>query len=135
MKRPPHPPLSYTQERLWFLDQLGVGAAYSIPAALQLHGALDTAALRQSLGQLQERHEILRTRFASADGQGVQLIDPPQPFQLPCIDLSGLAPHERMETARRLARQDAQAAFDLGRGPLFRASLLRLQDEDHVLLA
>jgi amino acid adenylation domain-containing protein len=129
-------PLSFAQERLWFLDRLQPGGtAYVIPAALRLGGALDVDALRRALGEVVRRHESLRTTFAEADGAPVQVIAPFAGFALPLEDLSGLADGEREAAAARRAREDASRPFDLQAGPLFRASLLRLAEDDHVLLA
>src|SRR6185436_2978742 len=119
-------PLSFAQERLWFLDRLEPGSAtYNIPVAWRLGGALDQAALERSLSEIVRRHEALRTTFAEVDGSPVQVVAPFGGFVLPVEDLSGLGEADR-EAARR--------AFDLAAGPLFRAALLRLGDEDHVLL-
>ena len=127
-------PLSYAQERLWFLEQLGVGSAYNMPAALRLEGVLDIAALERSLGDVVRRHESLRTRFEVVDGQGFQVIDEPGGFRLDVVDLSGLEDEQRQAQARRLAREDAERPFDLAAGQLFRAGLLRLGPREHVAL-
>jgi non-ribosomal peptide synthetase component F len=133
--RPERMPLSYAQERLWFLDQLGLaGSAYNIAAALRLEGALDVAALERSFGEVVRRHEALRTRLMVIDGQGVQVIDAPAAYRLEREDLSGLETEEGQARVAELARQDAARRFDLAAGPLFRATLLRLGDEDHVVL-
>jgi amino acid adenylation domain-containing protein len=127
-------PLSFAQESLWFLDQLQPGSSsYNIPVSLRLAGALNLAALQQSLEEIVRRHEVLRTTIAVADGTPVQLISPPRPVLLPVIDLSHLAQPERdAEVARRLS-EEAQHPFDLARGPLLRARLLRLGESEHVL--
>src|SRR5262249_52327868 len=84
-------PLSYAQERLWFLEQLGlVGPAYNMPAALRLEGKLDVGALEGSIREVVRRHENLRTRFVMVDGQGIQVIDAPGEYRLEVVDLSGL---------------------------------------------
>ncbi|HEY0604518.1 MAG TPA: amino acid adenylation domain-containing protein, partial [Herpetosiphonaceae bacterium] len=133
-------PLSFAQQRLWFLDQLEPDSAtYNIPAAWRLHGPLDVAALEQSLTTIVERHEALRTIFTTtADGQPVQVIAPPQPVPLPLIDLhpegTRLPASEREDVVLRLAGTEARQPFDLARGPLIRATLLRLAETDHVLL-
>src|SRR5215208_355968 len=81
-------PMSFAQERLWFLDQLVPNNPfYNMPAALRLHGALDVSALAHALTALVERHEALRTTFATVDGQPRQVIQPPHPLALPCVDL------------------------------------------------
>jgi len=128
-------PLSFAQERLWFIDRLEGGSApYNIPAALRLRGALDVDALRRGLGEIVRRHESLRTIFREGDGGAVQVIAPFAGFALPIDDLSGLDPAARETEVRRRAREDAARPFDLAEGPLFRAALLRVADEEHVLL-
>jgi len=126
-------PLSFAQQRLWFLDRLEPGGtAYNMPYALRLRGTLDPAALRSSLDALVRRHETLRTTFAERDGAAVQVIHPPAPVALPVLDLRG-APDAAGE-AERLAAGEARRPFDLARGPLLRSTLLRLAEDDHVLL-
>jgi amino acid adenylation domain-containing protein len=127
-------PLSYAQERLWFLEHFGVGPAYDMPGALRLEGALDVGALDRSFGEVVRRHEVLRTRFEVVDGDPVQVIDGIDGFRLGMMDLSELGKEEREAQARRLAREDAEQPFDLARGPLFRAMLVRLAAVEHVLL-
>jgi amino acid adenylation domain-containing protein len=128
-------PLSFAQERLWFLDRLEPGSpVYNIPVALRLGGALDTAALERALGEIVRRHEVLRTVFAEPDGSPVQVIAPFGGFALPVEDLSGLDEADREAAVMRMAGEEAARPFDLSAGPLFRAGLLRLGSEDHVLL-
>jgi amino acid adenylation domain-containing protein len=128
-------PLSFAQERLWFLDRLEPGsAAYNIPAALRLTGALDERALERALGEIVRRHEALRTVFAEVDGAPVQVIAPFGGFALPVEDLSGLSEADREAAVRGRAGEEARRAFDLSAGPLFRTALLRLGEEEHVLL-
>jgi amino acid adenylation domain-containing protein len=128
-------PLSYAQQRLWLVDRLEPGsAAYNIPEAVRLPGALDTAALRAGLDALVRRHEALRTVFAEQDGEPVQVVLDPAPLPLPVLDLGGVPQAERERRAERLAREEARVPFDLARGPLLRTTLLRLGEEDHVLL-
>ncbi|RKH23519.1 non-ribosomal peptide synthase/polyketide synthase, partial [Corallococcus sp. CA031C] len=126
-------PLSFAQQRLWLLDQLQPGgSAYNIPAALRLEGALDAAALEQAFTELVRRHESLRTTLHEENGAPMQRVHAPAPFALPVLDLST---HEAAETeARRLAQEEAGTPFDLARGPLMRARLLRLSAHQHVLL-
>ncbi|HEX9942196.1 MAG TPA: amino acid adenylation domain-containing protein [Thermoanaerobaculia bacterium] len=134
--RPGEPlPLSFAQERLWFLDQLeGPSPTYNIPAALRLLGRLDVPALARSLGEIVRRHAVLRTRFAALEGGPIQVVDPPAPFPLPVIDLSGLPPQTRDGEARRLAAAEAVQPFDLARGPVLRGTLLRLEPGEHAVL-
>ena len=128
-------PLSYAQQRLWFLDQLEPhSSAYNIPGALHLTGRLNIVALEQSLNEVVRRHEALRTTFTLFDEQPVQVITDAQPLKLEIEDLRGLAELEREDFASRLATEEARRPFDLQRGPLLRARLLRLDEEEHVLL-
>ncbi|HVR97534.1 MAG TPA: amino acid adenylation domain-containing protein, partial [Thermoanaerobaculia bacterium] len=126
-------PLSFAQQRLWFIDQLEPGrSVYNMPVALRVEGPLDAAALAQSLGVVVRRHEALRTTFAVEEGIPVQVIQPPAPFGLAVVDLSGL-PASRCETAAlTLAGEEATRPFNLTRGPLLRGVLLRLAEDDHV---
>jgi amino acid adenylation domain-containing protein len=128
-------PLSFAQERLWFLDRLEPGSAfYNVPAALRLRGALKAGALERALGEIVRRHEALRTTFTEVDGLPVQVIAPFGGFTLPVEELSGLSEADRELAVGRRAGEEAGRAFDLAQGPLFRATLLRLEEEDHVLL-
>ena len=128
-------PLSYAQQRLWFISQLEPeSAAYNIPMALRLSGDLDRAALQTSLDAIVRRHEVLRTRFPSRDGRSMQEISKELPLRLEITDLRDQAEDERESEARRLARIEAGAPFDLARGPLLRVKLLQLGEQDHVLL-
>ncbi|HVH13119.1 MAG TPA: condensation domain-containing protein, partial [Longimicrobium sp.] len=126
-------PLSFAQQRLWFIDQLEPGsAAYNIPYALRLRGRLDVAALERSIATLVARHEVLRTRFPSVDGEPVQVIDPAAPIDVTRIDLSTHAAAE--DELRALAVAEARRPFDLATGPLFRSTLVRLGEEEHAVL-
>ncbi|HEY7768000.1 amino acid adenylation domain-containing protein, partial [Longimicrobium sp.] len=128
-------PLSFAQERLWFLDRLEPGStAYNAPTGARLAGALDGPALERALGEIVRRHEVLRTVFAEVDGSPVQVVQPFGGFVVPVEDLSGLGEAEREAAVGQWVRQQADRPFDLAAGPLFRAALLRLGDEDHVLL-
>ncbi len=128
-------PLSFAQQRLWFLHQMEPeGAAYVMAQPARLAGRLDAAALRRALGALVERHESLRTTLRPAAEGAVQVVHPAPPARLPVVELAGLARGDREAEARRLAQEDAGRPFDLERGPLLRAALARLADDDHVLL-
>jgi amino acid adenylation domain-containing protein len=129
-------PLSFSQQRLWFLDRLEPGsAAYNLPDALRLVGRLDPAVLARVLGEIVRRHEVLRTTFGLVVGRPVQTVSPPGPFPLPRIDLDGLSAVAAEREARRLAEEDAALPFDLARGPHLRARLLRLAgNREHVVL-
>ncbi|HYO13129.1 MAG TPA: amino acid adenylation domain-containing protein, partial [Thermoanaerobaculia bacterium] len=126
-------PLSFSQERLWFLDQLSPGsAAYNIPAALRLRGPLRGAVLLRSLQEVVRRHEALRTTFATRAGRPVQVIAPEAEVRLPLVDLTGIPDARREAVALSLAGAATRTPFDLARGPLLRSLLLRLGREDHV---
>jgi non-ribosomal peptide synthetase component F len=128
--------LSYSQERLWFLDRLDPDSpAYNIPGSVRLLGDLDVPAFQKTLAVLVARHETLRTRFAvGPDGGPVQLIDPPHCPLLPVVDLSGLEPERCEAAAAAQAREEACRPFDLVSGPLLRALLLRTGPDEHLLL-
>ncbi|MEW5928741.1 MAG: non-ribosomal peptide synthase/polyketide synthase [Gemmatimonadota bacterium] len=129
------PPLSFAQQRLWFMAQLDPGSpAYNMPYALRLRGALDAAALGRSLTEIVRRHESLRTRFPAVDGRPVQRVDPAGPVRPALVDLGGLPPEERGSTLRELAAAEALRPFDLAAGPLLRSTLARLDEEDHAVL-
>src|SRR6185295_7416823 len=127
-------PLSFAQERLWFLDRLQPGGTvYNMPAALRLAGNLDRPALAAALAEIVRRHEALRTAFPERGGRPRQEIAAAAPVPLPLIDLAGLSEGRReAELAGRLAAA-ARRPFDLQRGPLLRATLLRLGAADHAL--
>ncbi|HYH80745.1 MAG TPA: amino acid adenylation domain-containing protein [Longimicrobium sp.] len=127
-------PLSFAQQRLWFLDQLDPGsAAYNVPVALRLRGGLDVAGLASALTEVVRRHEVLRTTFdVGADGEPVQVVHDPAPVRLPVIDLSAVDPASRDALVQRLAGEEAARPFDLARGPVLRGTLLRLAPREAV---
>ncbi len=129
-------PLSFAQQRLWFLAQLEPdSSAYNISSALRLSGRLDVALLERTLGEVVRRHEVLRTTFAkTAEGRPVQIVAPAQPFALTSTDLAHLPEAQREGEARRRAMEEAHRPFDLQRGPLVRAHMLRLGETEQVLL-
>src|SRR5205807_9990040 len=128
-------PLSFAQQRLWFLNQLAPDSPfYNIPRAISLSGPLQKTALERSFNELVRRHETLRTRFAISEGDPVQVIEPAVSVPLPVADLADLAEAEREAEVQRLSREEKRYAFDLEQGPLMRAKLLRLGPEQHVLL-
>lgn len=128
-------PLSFAQQRLWFLEQLEPGTpTYNIPAAVLLRGSLNVMALEQSLNEVVRRHAALRTTFATVDGQPVQRITPALTLTLRVIDLLGFPETEREAEALRLTKEEAVRPFDLTRGPLVRCSLLQLDDAEHLVL-
>ncbi|HTA05215.1 MAG TPA: amino acid adenylation domain-containing protein, partial [Solirubrobacteraceae bacterium] len=130
-------PLSFAQQRLWFLAQLDPAAsrAYHMPAALRLRGQLRRDALQQALDQLVSRHEGLRTRFVSVDGEPCQVIAAADAgFVLTCQDLRALDESERQRQVPELVNRYVQMPFDLSEGPLIRGQLLQLGDEEHLLV-
>ncbi|HYH47367.1 MAG TPA: condensation domain-containing protein, partial [Thermoanaerobaculia bacterium] len=131
-------PLSFAQERLWFLDRLEPGGSvYNIPAAVRLAGPLGMAACGAALDEVMRRHEALRTGFREGpDGQPVQVIEPWSPLGLPAVDLSALSGEAREAEVRRLVREEAGRPFDLAAGRPLRAAVLRLDAAaaEHVLL-
>jgi amino acid adenylation domain-containing protein len=128
-------PLSHAQVRLWFLEQLGlVGTAYNVPVVFALNGLLDVGALRGALLELIGRHESLRTRFESIDGEVRQTVASAADFVLGVLNLSELPPDLRASEAQRLIAEEVRQPFDLVRGGApFRATLLRLSEREHVL--
>jgi len=127
-------PLSFAQQRLWFLDQLeSNSAAYNIPTAVRLCGQLNITALERSFSEVVRRHESLRTTFKAIDGKPVQVISPPERVNLLVEQLSAEARADDYQV-EQLIREEAGQAFDLARGPLFRVRLLRLHDSEHVFL-
>ncbi|HEV2707211.1 MAG TPA: amino acid adenylation domain-containing protein [Pyrinomonadaceae bacterium] len=134
-KRDGHLPLSFSQQRLWFIDQLQPGTStYHIPVALNISGALDVETLERSLAEIMRRHESLRTSFTVSEGQPVQVIAPDSGFTLPQVDLSALTADEQEAEAQRLSREEAHRPFDLQQSPLWRTRLLRMGEDEHVLL-
>jgi amino acid adenylation domain-containing protein len=129
-------PLSFAQERLWFIHQLEPGSvAYNVPGAVILHGDLDVSQLDQALNLIIARHENLRTVFPSEDGQARQLILDSLDFKLERIDLSRCETREERDNqARQLCLSDAAAPFDLARGPLLRGKVIKLAGHEHILM-
>ncbi|SHM69443.1 amino acid adenylation domain-containing protein [Duganella sacchari] len=125
-------PLSLAQQRLWFISRVDARAskAYHVPDAVRLRGTLDKAALQGALDRIVARHEVLRTRFVGIGGQVRQVIDEPRGFALTHQDLDGASALE----LDRISKEEASQSFDLALGPLIRGRLLRLGDDDHVLL-
>jgi amino acid adenylation domain-containing protein/thioester reductase-like protein len=134
-RRPGPPPLSFSQQRLWFLHQLEPDSpSYNLPGGLRLDGALDVPALRRTLSEIARRHEPLRTSFTVAGGQPAQIVHPPSGMPLPVLDLGSLPSGRAREEAARLAEAEARAPFDLTAGPLLRARLVRLAESSHLAL-
>ena len=135
-QRPQDLPLSYAQQRLWFLDRLQAGESreYNMPQGLRLRGKLDEQALQRALQCIVERHESLRTHFAELAGRGVQVITQQLPVELPVEDLRALPSEVQQQQVQAALRQQAQQPFDLARGPLIRLRLLKLAEQEHILL-
>src|SRR5712692_537038 len=128
-------PLSFVQEQLWFLDQLGPGNAnYNLYPAARLKGPLKVEALERSINEIVRRHEVLRTTFAAVEGRPLQVITPSLTVPLSLLDLRGVPAPQREAEAQRVATEQIQQPFDLARDPLIRASLLRLEEQEHVVL-
>jgi amino acid adenylation domain-containing protein len=128
-------PLSFAQQRLWFLDQLAPGrSVYNIPIALRLLGPLHVEALEAAISEIVRRHEVLRSVVSVQDIVPVQVTQPFSLVTLPITDLTDLSGENRNEEARRLRSEEARRPFDLSSGPLIRASLVRLAQEEHILL-
>ncbi|WP_186001770.1 non-ribosomal peptide synthetase [Corallococcus sp. Z5C101001] len=132
--REAHAPLSFAQERLWFLEQFEPGSpAYNIPTALRLRGELDVPALRGALDAILERHEALRTGYVLDGGRPFQQVRPFAPLELPVHDCSHLPGPEAVSEALQRASELAARPFDLREGRMLRARLMRVSARDHVL--
>src|SRR6266850_652409 len=132
--RPKIVPVSFAQQRLWFLHQLeSDSSAFNISKAVRMIGRLDVSALEKTLSALVARHESLRTNFKLVDGEAVQVIFPAREMEISVVDLRGLAPDERELEFQRLGGDAGRRVFDLAHDALLRASLFQLEDEDHVL--
>ena len=128
-------PLSFSQQRLWFVDHLDPGnPVYNLPGAVRLEGELNLEALERSVNEVVRRHEVLRTRIIVEGGEPAQVIDGWEPRRLEVIDLTNLPQEERKKEVGRRAREEAETGFDLSRGPLLRVKVLKLEEDDHVLL-
>jgi amino acid adenylation domain-containing protein len=129
------PPLSLSQERLWFLSQLNPESyAFNLPASIRLTGRLNLTCLEHALNEILTRHEVLRTNFDMIDEKPVQIIAPPKPFPLTLIDLSDLPSEDKITKVQQLTEAEATKPFDLRNDLLIRAILLKLDDENHIFL-
>jgi amino acid adenylation domain-containing protein len=128
-------PLSFAQARLWFVAQLEPDSPdYNIPTPVRLQGKLNVAALEQSFNEIIRRHEILRTSFATVDGEPTQVIASSLKLNLPIIDLQELPKTEQKNKIEQLIAEEALEVFDLTKLPLFRLKLLRITEEEHILI-
>jgi amino acid adenylation domain-containing protein len=128
-------PLSFAQQRLWFLEQLQPGTPlHNMSRVIRLKGVLDRAVLQQSLDAIVARHEVLRTRIVATNGIPEQIVSPPAAVTVAVTDLRGLAPGAREPEAQRLVADEARKPFDLAHGPLFRAVLLPFSADEHLLV-
>jgi amino acid adenylation domain-containing protein len=127
-------PLSYGQQRLWFVHQLAPdSAAYNIAGSVRSVGPFDIELFNRALTEILRRHESFRTRFIVVDQEPRQVIDEAKNFELQVIDMTSYPPEERVEETRRQARKESQRPFDLARDPLLRVRVWRLAEDDHVL--
>jgi amino acid adenylation domain-containing protein len=130
-----HTPISFAQERLWFLHQLAPQSAfYNIPVALHICGPLQIAALERSLNTIVERHEVLRTTFLTVAGEPVQTIATHLPIAIHQLAVTAYRTDERMSQAMRLVTEQAQLPFDLAQGPLLRVTLVPIDEQEYILL-
>lgn len=127
-------PLSFAQQRLWLLDQLGSGNAYNVVGALRFSGPLNAAVLSRSLGEIVQRHEVLRTTYAVVHNEVRQFIMSTATVTLPMVDLQGLPPSTQHTEIERLGKAEALQPFDLTHDLMLRVKLLRLSAESHLLL-
>jgi len=134
VSRGKHLPLSFSQERLWFLDQWDPGTSvYNSSIAIRIQGKLDIAKLERSLTEIIRRHEVLRTTFQIIDDQPVQVVVPTAIINLPVINLEKVTEVEREAEAQRLIAEEMRRPFDLTRSPLLRAALLQLCESEYIL--
>ncbi|HEY1235681.1 MAG TPA: amino acid adenylation domain-containing protein, partial [Candidatus Binatia bacterium] len=128
-------PLSFSQQRLWFLDRYEPNSSvYNVFSALQMQGSLEVSALERSFAEVARRHEALRTTVSTVGTEPVQVISPAADFSLSTKDISHLPRERREQEALRLAAEEARKPFELTRGPLFRATLIDLGSNEHMLL-
>jgi acyl transferase domain-containing protein/acyl carrier protein len=128
-------PLSFAQQRLWFIHQLEPhSSAYNMPMAVRLRGPLSIPALSQSLWEVTRRHEVLRTRLVTKEGRPIQVVDDLPDFDLPELELRSRELTHIEDLARRMAAEHADRPFAIDKSPLWRAAVARLGEEDHVLL-
>ena len=128
-------PVSFVQERLWFIDQLEPGShAYNVPTALRLEGALEVATLERALNEIVRRHEVLRTTFRYLDGKLLQVVAPSLTVLVPITDLHSKPGEQRVTRACEVVDSEGQRPFNLETGPLVRAHLIRLGENTHIFV-
>ncbi len=128
-------PLSFAQERLWFLLQLDrENVAYHVPRAIRLKGTVEVSLFERTITEIIKRHEILRTVFPVVDGQPEQRIGPPYSLKIAVVNLSGLESEKQSEAVSKLIMAEGQRGFDFEKGPLIRVKLLKLKENEHVLI-
>lgn len=128
-------PVSFSQQRLWFLEQLEPGSpVYNIPAVVRMRGRVDAQALEKSINAVVSRHEILRTTFRTVEEQPHQVISPELNLVVQFVDLSGVEHQDRESEALRFAKQETQKPFDLAQGPLLRPTLIKVDGENYYFL-
>jgi len=127
-------PLSFAQELMWLLDHLIDTSAYHVPRALRIKGQLNVEALEYALNQIVARHEILRTNYHAVDGKPVQVVTPSATLHIQCVDLSEMGPQERESEANRILVEEGRRRFDFEKDLMLRAFLLRLDEQEHILL-
>lgn len=133
--RPERLPLSFSQERVWFIQQMDPQAnAYNFQATIRFRGALDEGALRRAMDEIVHRHENLRATFEAHDGRPYQIIHPPQPAWLQIEDLQSVSRADREQAVQARMQRELGAPFALDRLPLVRWTLLRLAPDDHLLI-
>ncbi|HEY9608353.1 amino acid adenylation domain-containing protein [Allocoleopsis sp.] len=126
-------PLSFAQERFWFLDQFDPGSAvHTIPIRVRLRGELNVPVLESSVNEIVRRHDVLRTRFRTFDGQPAQVIEPFAPLEIPLVDLTNLPETLRESEAIRMCDEEARLPFDLTQDLMLRIKLFRLTESDHI---
>jgi amino acid adenylation domain-containing protein/FkbM family methyltransferase len=128
-------PLSFAQQRLWFLNLMEPESAfYNCASATRFRGLLKINELERTINELVRRHEVVRTTFSMGQPNPSQVIHPPSPQRLPVVDLSAVSERDREAEARLLTAEESQRPFDLNKGPLFRVKLLKMAEHDHILL-
>src|SRR5215211_5849011 len=128
-------PVSFSQQRLWFMDRMEPGSAfYNIAAAVRVKGRLDEEALERSFKRIVEMYEVLRTRFVEEEGRPYQEIEEDVRFRLEVERLEGVQAEEREEEAKRIAEQEAGRGFELGAGRLMRVKVVEISEEERVIV-